>query len=184
MPACQPCRMPATEAALSLGSNLGDRLQWLEQACALIASNPDIRIIATSPVYDTEPCGAPEAFSALNYLNMVAIVETSLTSLVFSDAIHAIEFLLGRCRSGKPNHPRNIDIDIICYGSLSMHTPSLILPHPRAHLRRFVLQPLSDLRPNMVLAGQTSTVTELLSGLPETPRVKHLEQGLAARQPL
>lgn len=174
MQANQTCRMPATAAALSLGSNLGERLQWLEQALSLIAANPDIRITETSPVYETEPCDAPAVFAALNYLNMVAVVETSLPPLVFSDAIHAIEDSLGRCRADGPNHPRNIDIDIICYGNRSLQTPSLILPHPRAHLRRFVLQPLADLCPQLILPNQSRSVTELLNGLPETPRVKRL----------
>ncbi|MDD4101865.1 MAG: 2-amino-4-hydroxy-6-hydroxymethyldihydropteridine diphosphokinase [Kiritimatiellae bacterium] len=169
-----PCRMTAHEAALSLGSNLGDRWQWLKQACSLIDCHPDVRITASSPVYETEPCGAPDAFAGLNYLNMVVVVATDLPPLVLSEAIHAIESRMGRRRSVLPNLPRNIDIDIICFGELTMNTHALILPHPRAHLRRFVLQPLSDLLPHLLLPGQSRSVTELLNGLPETPQVKRL----------
>ena len=163
--------MPAHAAILSLGSNLGDRMQSLEQACKLIASHPDIRITATSPIYETEPCGAPEAFAALHYLNMAVIVETSLPPFALSDVVHAIEQTMGRCRTACPNLPRNIDIDIICHGAITLATPDLTLPHPRAHLRRFVLQPIADLLPGLILPGQTSTVTDLLRNLPETPRV-------------
>ncbi|MDD2456444.1 MAG: 2-amino-4-hydroxy-6-hydroxymethyldihydropteridine diphosphokinase [Kiritimatiellae bacterium] len=178
MQADYTCRMPAREAVLSLGSNLGARLQSLEQARGLIGRHPDMRVTATSPIYETEPCGAPEAFAALHYLNMAVIVETSLPPLILSEAVHAVERAMGRRRGACPNLPRNIDIDIICHGEITLATPVLTLPHPRAHLRRFVLQPLSDLLPGLILPGQTGTVTDLLRGLPETPRVARWNYGL------
>lgn len=184
MQVCHTSRMPAHAAALSLGSNLGDRLQWLEQARGLLDRHPDMRVTATSPVYETEPCGAPEAYAAAHYLNMAVTVETGLPPIAFSDAVHAIENDMGRRRHTRPNLPRNIDIDIICHGETAVSAPTLTLPHPRAHLRRFVLQPLADLLPDLILPGQTRTVTELLQSLPKTPRAARLPEGLAARPPL
>ena len=158
------------EAILSLGSNQGDRLAGLDHACAALDVWPGILLLARSPVYETEPVGVPSAFANDLYLNRVVIVKTTLAPATFSNAIHTIEEHLGRAR-GAPGLPRVIDIDIITFGHLRLDTPELTLPHPRARARRFVLQPLADLRPDFVLPGDTQTVSDLLQALPPTPRV-------------
>lgn len=160
-----------TEAVLSLGSNQGDRLAWLNRAVAALSAWPGIRLLERSPVYETDPVGAPPAFAGHRYLNQVVIVATTLAAEAFSDAVHAVESQLGRTRGAVPNLPRTIDIDIIAWGALRSGSPALTLPHPRARERRFVLQPLADLRPGYVLPGETRTVSDLLRALPEAPRV-------------
>lgn len=154
---------------LSLGSNLGDRMAWLNKACAALEKLPGVRLIGRSPVYETEPIGVPEAFAKHLFLNGVVIVETRLTSLVFSNAIHDVENRLGRVRGDTPNRPRTIDIDIITFGDLICASPALTVPHPRALERRFVLQPLADLRPDFIFPDSTRTVSELLRYLPARP---------------
>jgi 2-amino-4-hydroxy-6-hydroxymethyldihydropteridine diphosphokinase len=158
------------EAILSLGSNQGDRLAWLKQAGLELLALPDTCCVAISPVYETAPVGVPAEFAEHHFLNCVVIVETALAPDAFSDAIHAVEDQLGRARGAAPNLPRTIDIDIIALGSLQLSSPTLTLPHPRARERRFVLQPLADLRPDFVFPGDTQTVSELLRALPLTPR--------------
>ena len=162
------------ESILSLGSNQGDRPAWLACARDALDATPGIRVTACSPVYETEPVDVPEAFAQQHYLNQVAIVETALDAHTFSDTIHAIENRLGRTRGPHPNTPRTIDIDIITLGDLRSDAPDLTLPHPRARIRRFVLQPLADLRPGMILPGESHTVADLLRALPPEPRVTRL----------
>ena len=113
----------------------------------------------------------PAGFSSQLYLNSVVIVETSLAPSAFSDATHAIEASLGRIRGDTPNLPRTLDIDIIAIGQLTLDSPALTMPHPRARCRRYVLQPLADLRPDYLLPGETKTVSALIRALPSGPRV-------------
>jgi 2-amino-4-hydroxy-6-hydroxymethyldihydropteridine diphosphokinase len=187
--------MNFSEAILSLGSNQGDRFAWLGRARDALAlysrtygtaadapaagpdprdGPPPIRILECSPVYETEPVDVPATFAGQLYLNQVVIVETALDAAAFSDAVHAVERRLGRTRGPLPNLPRTIDIDIVAFGGLRSDAPDLTLPHPRARARRFVLQPLADLRPGFVLPGETRTVSELLLSLPPAPRVTRL----------
>ena len=167
--------MKNREAILSLGSNEGDRLTWLKRAGLALLALPDTRCVAISPVYETEPVGVPPEFAGQLFLNCVVIVSTRLTPESLSTAIHAIEDQLGRTRETAPNRPRTIDIDIVAFGDVCVASPSLTLPHPRAHERRFVLQPLADLRPDFVLPGDTKTVSDLLSALPPNPRVSRID---------
>ena len=163
--------MKHCEAILSLGSNQGDRLAWLKRAGLELLALPDTSCVAFSPVYETEPVGVSSEFAGLNFLNCVVIVQTGLSPESFSAAIHAVEDRLGRTRGDTPNLPRTIDIDIIAFGALRLESPSLTLPHPRARGRRFVLQPLADLRPGFVFPGDSKTVADLLSALPPFPQV-------------
>ena len=158
-------------AILSLGSNLGDRLAHLMQAREALAQLPQTRLVAASRVYETEPVGVADACRELQYLNAIVILETALDVHVFSDAMHAIETRQGRQRTADRNAPRVIDIDLISCGDIILNEPDLQLPHPRAHLRRFVCEPLSELLPELILPGQTQPMRELLAQLPATPRV-------------
>ncbi len=162
------------EVILSLGSNQGDRLAWLKRAGLELLSLPGTRCVAFSPVYETDPVGVPAEFVDTLFLNCVVIVETGLAPEAFSAAVHAAEDRLGRTRGGAPNLPRTIDIDIVAFGDLRCETPALTLPHPRARARRFVLQPLADLRPGFVFPGDTLTATELLRALPPAPGVRRV----------
>lgn len=163
------------DVVLSLGSNQGDRFAWLTRAREALEAWPEIRLLACSPVYETEPDGVPQAFALHRFLNQVVLVTTILAPEVFSNAVHAIEERLGRTRGAVPGSPRTIDIDIIAFGTLRSDAPELTLPHPRARLRRFVLQPLADLRPELVLPGDTRSVSDLLRSLPPGPAVRRCE---------
>ena len=127
--------------------------------------------MALSPVYETEPVGVAAHFAHACFLNCVAIAETTLAAAAIAHEAHAIEDRCGRTRSGNLNEPRTLDIDIVAIGDLVCESPDLTLPHPRARQRRFVLQPLVDLRPDYRLPGDALTVSNLLRKLPPTPRV-------------
>lgn len=159
------------EAILSLGSNLSDRLANLIRACDALCRLPETRILARSHVYETAPVDAPASGLSPDYLNAVVLLETALEVHRFSHAMHAIETRLGRTRGPERGAPRVIDIDLIAFGDLVRAEPGLQLPHPRAAVRRFVCEPLAELRPELILPGQPRTVRELLAALPAAPRV-------------
>lgn len=153
---------------LSLGSNSGDRLALLEQACdELSALFGDLRL---SRVYETEPVGCPAGSPA--FLNACVELYTALPPQELLEHCQQIESKLGRSRSGVYGEPRSCDIDILYYGESRLNTAELCLPHPRAHLRRFVLAPLCDIDPTLTLPGQSRSVAELLAALPEEPAVQ------------
>ena len=135
---------PSNRAIVSLGSNLEPRADHLKRAIAALSSLPETRFVKASSVIETEPVDVPPEFAALKFLNQVAIFETNLDPFDFSRRMHAIEDDLGRVRMMR-NGPRTIDIDLIDFGGKVINTPELTLPHPRAHLRDFVLRPLAEL---------------------------------------
>jgi len=154
------------EIALSLGSNLGDRLATLREAARRIAALPGVRLLAAAPVYETEPVGAQPAYAHLKYLNTVLVVDTPEALDRLAAAFHAIEDALGRTRSEDRNAPRTLDIDILYAGGEIRRGGPLVLPHPRWAQRRFVVQPLADVRPSLRLPGEPRTVADVLAGLP------------------
>ena len=129
---------------VSLGSNLEPRRDYLARACEALARLPKTRLVQTSSVLETEPVDVPAEFAHLKFLNQIAVFESSLSPETFSQEMHAIEDTLGRIRTVR-NGPRTIDIDLIDFGGCIRNTPELVLPHPRAHLRSFVLEPLKEL---------------------------------------
>ena len=129
---------------VSLGSNLEPRADYLKRAVVALSSLPETRFVKASRVIETEPVGVPEEFAALKFLNQVAVFETMLDPFGFSRRMHAIEDDLGRVRTVR-NGPRTIDIDLIDFGGQAIDTPELTLPHPRAHRRSFVQEPLREL---------------------------------------
>ena len=135
---------PSNRAIVSLGSNLEPRADYLKRAIAALSSLPGTRFVKASSVIETEPVDVPSEFAALKFLNQVAVFETSLGPFDFSRRMHAIEDDLGRVRTVR-NGPRTIDIDLIDFGGRIINTPELTLPHPRAHLRAFVQEPLKEL---------------------------------------
>ena len=158
------------EFALSIGSNLGDRAANLYAIRSELAA-ANIEILAESPVYETEPVNVPPEFADKPFLNSVIIVESDSNPAELATRFHAIEENLGRTQTPDRNMPRSADIDIIYAGQLRIDTPELVIPHPRWHERRFVVQPLADVRPDLLLPGETRTVAEILLSLPETPKV-------------
>jgi 2-amino-4-hydroxy-6-hydroxymethyldihydropteridine diphosphokinase len=146
---------------LSLGSNLGDRELMLQSALDRLNA-ADLRILRVSSVYETEPVGFKEQRF---FLNLVAECETDLFPLMLLGRIQKVELLLGRKRTGAPNGPRCIDIDILLYGRVTVHSSRLDIPHPRMHERRFVLGPLVELAPDLRHPTLGRTMRELLASL-------------------
>ncbi|MEY5025782.1 MAG: 2-amino-4-hydroxy-6-hydroxymethyldihydropteridinediphosphokinase [Verrucomicrobiota bacterium] len=149
---------------IALGSNVGDRLAALEQALSLVlqiegVSGPCLR----SRLYETDPVDtAPDAD---RFLNAVLEVNFEGHPTALLDALQRIEATLGRPSKRPRNAPRTIDLDILYVGNLALSTPVLVIPHPRLHLRRFVLTPLADIRPDLLLPGQSQTVAQLYADL-------------------
>jgi len=150
-------------AYLALGSNLGDRLRYLDQAVARLRAAPRITVGRVSPYYETAPVGGPAGSGA--YLNAVAEADTTLAPDELLQTLLDIERSFGRVR-GEPNAPRTLDLDLLLYDDLVRTGPDPIIPHPRLHERRFVLQPLADLAPDLVHPTIKKTIRELLDGLP------------------
>lgn len=159
------------EIALSLGTNEGDRLANLSRAAGLIESIPGTATIARSNVYETEPVDVLPEHRDLAFLNAVLVVETDLAPAALAAHLHTIENLMGRNRGPNPNAPRPIDIDVLYAGCEESTSPDLTIPHPRWSGRRFVVQPLADVRPDTVLPCEVRTVREILLALPDTPKV-------------
>ena len=134
----------AVRAVVSLGSNVGNRAALLARARAALAKLPETRLLDASAVRETEPVDVPPEFAAQKFLNQAAVFETTLAPQTFARAMHAIEDRLGRVRTVR-NGPRTIDLDLILFGDVRLETPELTLPHPRAHLRAFVREPLAEL---------------------------------------
>ena len=130
---------------LCLGSNIEPRLDYLDRAQAALCSLPGTRFVAASSTDETEPVDVPQEFSQRRFLNRILVVETDLTPSEFSRLMHGIEDDLGRVRGEMRNIPRTIDIDMIDYEGVVSSDPELVLPHPRAKERDFVMEPLRRL---------------------------------------
>ena len=159
------------EYGLSLGSNLGDRLALLRAARDRIERLPGVSNVEGSAIYETEPIGVRPEYECLAYLNAVLVVTSTAHPEAMSMAIHAIEADLGRIRTEDRFAPRPIDIDILYAGDTMMEDEDLTLPHPRWAERRFVVQPLADIRPELVFPGDHQTVRDVLEALPAAPTV-------------
>ncbi len=161
---------PSTIYGIALGSNLGDRLWHFQQAVEKLSHTlPAARITAAAPLYETEPVDCPEG--SLPFYNTVLELETHLEPLALLQQLQALELSLGRPVEHGHNAPRTVDLDILYAGDVTMNHADLILPHPRMTQRRFVLQPLANIRPDLVLPGQTHSIAALLLALdsPEPP---------------
>ncbi len=158
--------MNGIEAGLSLGSNLEDKLACLQAARAAIAALPEITILASAPIYETEPVGVPDEFSNLTFFNTILIIGTSLDAHKLFTQLQKVELALGRKRTLRQNTPRLIDIDLIYYNGQTIRSGGLVIPHPRWTKRRFVLQPLADVRGYLVLPGHDRRVRDILAALP------------------
>ena len=159
--------------AVALGSNLGDRLDNLRAARQQISELADIQPpVLSSAIYETDPVDCePEAPKFLN-----AVVEFGYNGdpLQLLKKLKSVEEALGRPREHARNVSRKIDIDLLYIGDTRINDGELELPHPRMHLRKFVLQPLADIRPELILPRQAKTVRELLAQLDDTCNVVRL----------
>jgi 2-amino-4-hydroxy-6-hydroxymethyldihydropteridine diphosphokinase len=135
-----------TRAYLAIGSNLGDRLAYLQSAVDGLASMPGIRLVAVSGVYETEPVGGPEQ---PEYLNAVVAVETELPARALLERAQELEAAARRVRAERWG-PRTLDVDVLLVGDLAVDEPDLVVPHPRMWERDFVLAPLADVAPDLV----------------------------------
>ena len=146
---------------IALGSNLGDRLANLRIAREAVVDLAANRSVLASPVYETEPVNCEPG--AAKFLNAVIEIEYDGDPTELLEKLIRIEESLGRDRAHARNVSRKIDIDLLYADDLVINNERLQLPHPRMHEREFVLRPLADIRPDLVLSNQSKTVRELLS---------------------
>jgi 2-amino-4-hydroxy-6-hydroxymethyldihydropteridine diphosphokinase len=164
-----------TTVYLSLGSNLGDRASTLLEALHRLRQLGTI--VAVSSLYETEPVEvAPEDLQPW-YLNCAVVIESGLMPEQFLAATQAVELALGRQRIGR-HTPRTLDIDILLFGEAVVKTAELTIPHPGLARRRFVLQPLAEIAPDVRHPIVKKTVREMLAALPAQAGVRRLDQGL------
>ncbi len=138
--------MPTTPFCLGFGSNLGDRAKNLSQAIAILGHTPEIKVLRVSSFLETSPIGV---LGHPMYLNAAVLFETTLTLKKVFTLCQDIETQLGRTSKGDLA-PRTIDIDLLFFGDICVETPMLTLPHPRLHLRPFVLNSLLEVAPDWI----------------------------------
>ncbi|MFV0451672.1 MAG: 2-amino-4-hydroxy-6-hydroxymethyldihydropteridine diphosphokinase [Propioniciclava sp.] len=151
---------PLRRVVYSLGSNLGDSADTLQRAVDALAATPDLIVTDVSSVYATDPVGVTDQ---PDFLNLVVLAESTMPSMVLLERAQAIENAYGRERIERWG-PRTLDIDIIAVGDRVRNDPDLILPHPRAHERAFVLVPWLDADPAAELLGH-GPVSDLVESL-------------------
>lgn len=149
---------PIRRCVLAIGSNLGERLNTLQGAVNALADTPEVWLTAVSPVYETAPVDAPEG--SRDFLNAVVLADTTLSARTLLERALAVEDAYGRERTER-NGPRTLDVDLIVVGDRLANDDDLVLPHPKAHERAFVLAPWHDVEPDAELLGQ-GPVAELL----------------------
>lgn len=159
-------------AGIALGSNLGDRLENLRAARNAIVDLAGTSPVSASAIYETEPVDCEPG--AAGFLNAVLEFEFEGEPGDLLRKLKQIEMAMGRPADHARNTSRKIDIDLLYFGEAKIDNEQMKVPHPRMHLRRFVLQPLSDIRPELVLPGQTKTVGELLALLDDSAKVVRL----------
>jgi 2-amino-4-hydroxy-6-hydroxymethyldihydropteridine diphosphokinase len=150
-----------TRAYVGLGANLGDRERTLHEAVAALAAEDGVEVVAVSTLRETEPVGVGEQPL---YLNGAAELDTTLTARELLDRLLAVEQRFGRVRVPGEHAPRTLDLDLLLYGDEVIDERGVTVPHPRLHERRFVLEPLAELAPGLVVPGR-GDVESLLSGL-------------------
>lgn len=152
-----------TLAYLGLGTNLGDREGHLRAALKELAGLPTMEIAAVSSIYETAPVGLTDQ---PDFLNLVVSVRTALSPRELMDALLHIENKMGRVRTVRWG-PRVIDLDLLLFGESVVEIPGLSVPHPRLRERSFVLLPLAEIAPDLILPGETATIKKLSEKLLE-----------------
>jgi 2-amino-4-hydroxy-6-hydroxymethyldihydropteridine diphosphokinase len=149
-------------AYIALGANLGDRRANIARALELLRATPGVDVIKVSDLIETAAVGGPP--DSPRYLNGAAELHTTLSAETVLERLLAIEAEIGRIRRLQWE-PRTIDLDLLLYGNRVVNAPSLKLPHPLMHLRRFVLEPLAQIAPGVMHPTQRQTIAQLLKGL-------------------
>ena len=148
-----------TRAFVGLGSNLGDREATILRALARLKEEPELQVVRVSSLRETDPVGYVDQ---PQFLNGVVELETELPARDLLTRLLAIERELGRTRGGGPPlGPRTIDLDLLVYGDEIIAQAGLQVPHPRMHERRFVLEPLAEVAPDLVIPGHGPVETLL-----------------------
>ncbi len=144
-------------AFIALGANLGDAVHTVREAFVALDQLDQVRVISHSALYRTAPVGL---LDQPDFINAVAAVDTTLTPHALLAALLALESDFGRQRREKDG-PRSLDLDLLLYAEQQIISPELILPHPRLHLRAFVLVPLAEIAPDLALPGRGSVAAWL-----------------------
>lgn len=155
---------------IALGSNLGDRLENLRAARNAIADFALDNSMLVSRAYETEPVGCEPG--AGKFLNAVLEIEYDGDPTELLEKLIEVEESLGRDRRHARNVSRKIDLDLLYADDLVINNERLQLPHPRMHERNFVLQPLADIRPDLVFPNQTKAVSELLAQMQDSTKLR------------
>jgi len=150
-----------TRAYVGLGANLGDRERTLREAVDALGAGEGIEVVAVSTLRETEPVGVGQQ---PRFLNGAAALDTTLESRELLDRLLDVEQRFGRVRVPGEHGPRTLDLDLLLYGDDQIDEPGLTVPHPRLHERRFVLEPLAELAPGLVIPG-LGRVESLLTGV-------------------
>ncbi len=168
----QKSEMQLVETGFSLGSNMGGRLRLLSQAKTLLLMDPAVRFVDQSSAYETEPVDVKKEHRALKFINAVLIVESPYTAEEWLPRIKKIEDTLHRVRTDDRNAPRTIDVDILFAGDEIVDSDLLQIPHPRWAERRFVVEPLAEVRGDFVMPNSTCPVRKILAQLPDSDDVR------------
>jgi 2-amino-4-hydroxy-6-hydroxymethyldihydropteridine diphosphokinase len=165
-------------SAIALGSNIGKRLANLREAYQRVSALNEIGgFVRSSSVYETGPVdcepGTPE------YLNAVMEISFDGPPVALLDHLGQIEVEMGRLSKRPRNSPRTIDLDILYVGNLVLNSPEITIPHPRLAERRFVLAPLAEIAPDLILPGHSRSVRSLLEKLNNQEEVRRLPCHLA-----
>jgi 2-amino-4-hydroxy-6-hydroxymethyldihydropteridine diphosphokinase len=169
------CAVMKSEAAISFGSNIGDRHSNLCEALKRLQQLEGVKLLCKSLIYETEPVDVPAEFQGIPFFNAVAIFSVETDVEEWSTAVHAVEDEMLRVRGEQRNAPRTIDLDLLYFGNLIVNKPHLRIPHPQIASRRFVCEPLSLLRPQLILPNTGKTILQMLELIPQTPSVRLLD---------
>ena len=162
-------RLEPVDAYIGLGGNIGDRLRSLQRAAESMTMWPDTEVVGASSIYESEAHVLPDADRQPDHLNAVIHLRTGLTPAELLNRLHSVERSAGRDPEAPPWSPRPLDLDLLVYGSVALDTDELMIPHPRIADRRFVLLPLADVAPALVIGERT--VSELLEATPDRTRI-------------
>ena len=160
-------------AFVALGSNLGNSRQIILDAMARLQNFSDAPVLKSS-LWQTSPVNCPPGSPMFLNAVVALVPQKNETPESLLKKLRELEQEFGRAPKTVLNEARPLDLDLIAFGSETQNSPELILPHPRAHERKFVLQPLSEIAPELILPGQGRTVADLLAKLPNDETVKRL----------
>jgi 2-amino-4-hydroxy-6-hydroxymethyldihydropteridine diphosphokinase len=157
---------PTITAYIALGSNQGDRRDYLDRALQALQEHPDIEVTQVSSYYETAPVGGPAG--QMNFFNAAAELKTDLPARQLMNVLLEVERDLGRVRRER-HGPRTIDLDLLLYADEVLQEPGLAVPHPKMHEREFVLKPLAEIAPRAVHPLLDATIQDLLEELQKNP---------------